>query len=153
MQLSSSSIVNGKIQKPHACASQGGSDTPLQLTIHGVPADAHYIAIVADDPDAMKPAGKVWVHWNMFNVPAHKDMVMDAGRPLQGDVGRTTGHAKSGYEGPCPPDGTHTYRFAVFAYKDKMDASALQTPMTIDAFESKFGDRVLAKAMITGQFG
>lgn len=152
MQVTSSSIVGGKIEKQHACSGQGGTDTPIQLSISGVPAAAKFIAIVADDPDAVKPAGKVWVHWNMFNVPASRDVTIEAGQNLTGDAGRTTGGAKA-YEGPCPPDGTHTYRFAVFAYQQKLEAAALQKPMTIDDFESKFGGRVLARAMVTGQFG
>ena len=72
MELSSSSIVGGQIQQPHACRGKGGTDQPLQLTIRGLPADAKFIAIVSDDPDAVKPAGKVWVHWNVFNVPAQR---------------------------------------------------------------------------------
>jgi Raf kinase inhibitor-like YbhB/YbcL family protein len=150
MELSSSSIVGGQIQKPHACRSQGGTDQPLQLRIRGVPTDAKFISIVADDPDAMKPAGKVWVHWNVFNLPATDDMSLAAGQPPYGDVGQTTSGAR-GYEGPCPPDGVHTYRFAVFATREKLPVD-LRTPLTIDAFEEKYGDQVIAKAQIDGRF-
>ena len=45
MELSSSSIVGGQIQQPHACRGKGGTDQPLQLTIRGLPADARFIAI------------------------------------------------------------------------------------------------------------
>ena len=93
MELSSSSIVGGQIQQPHACRGKGGTDQPLQLTIRGLPADAKFIAIVSDDPDAVKPAGKVWVHWNVFNVPAHGEVTIAAGEQLSGDEGQTTGGA------------------------------------------------------------
>ena len=37
MELSSSSIVGGQIQQPHACRGKGGTDQPLQLTVRGLP--------------------------------------------------------------------------------------------------------------------
>jgi Raf kinase inhibitor-like YbhB/YbcL family protein len=150
MELSSASIVGGKIQKPHACRAQGGTDQPLQLSVRGLPADAKFISIVADDPDAMKPAGKVWVHWNVFNIPAQGDMDIAAGQSPAGDVGQTTGGAR-GYEGPCPPDGVHTYRFAVFATREKLKVDT-RTPMTIEAFERQYGAQLVARAQTEGRF-
>lgn len=150
MELSSSSIVGGQIQKPHACRGKGGADLPPQLTIRNLPADARFASIVADDPDAMRPAGKVWVHWNVFNIQTHGEMDIAAGQKLSADVGQTSGGAR-GYEGMCPPDGVHTYRFAIFASRDKLQVDT-RTPWTIDAFEAKYGGQVLAKAQITGKF-
>lgn len=151
MELSSSSIAGGRIATPHACRGKGGSDQSLPLSIREIPGEGRYLAIVADDPDAVAPTGKVWVHWNVFNVPAAgRHMEIDAGQQPAGDVGHTSGGA-SGYEGMCPPDGVHTYRFAVFALQDqvKIDTKAA---WTIDAFEVKFGSQVVAKAVITGRF-
>jgi Raf kinase inhibitor-like YbhB/YbcL family protein len=152
MQLSSSSIVDGRIEQEHACRAKGGSDRSLHLDIRDIPGEGRYLAIVADDPDAMKPAGKVWVHWNVFNVPvAGRHTEFAAGQPLTGDIGRTSGNAKSGYEGPCPPDGVHTYRIAVFAMPEEIQIDT-GTEWTIDAFEVKYGPQVVDKAVITGQF-
>lgn len=150
MELSSSSIVGGQIQKSHACRAKGGTDQPMQLSIRGLPPDTHFISIVADDPDAVRPAGKVWVHWNMFNVPAQGNVAIAAGQQLSGDIGQTSGGGR-GYEGMCPPDAVHTYRFAVFASGDKLQVDT-RKPWTIDAFEAKYGSQVLAKAQITGKF-
>jgi Raf kinase inhibitor-like YbhB/YbcL family protein len=150
MELSSSSIVGGQIQKPHACRAKGGMDQPVQLTIRDLPADAKFISIVADDPDAVRAAGKVWVHWNVFNLPAQGAVTIAAGQKLSGDIGQTSGGGR-GYEGMCPPDGVHTYRFAVFASRDKLQVDT-RTPLTIDAFEGKYGSQVLAKAQIAGKF-
>jgi Raf kinase inhibitor-like YbhB/YbcL family protein len=152
MKVTSSSIVDGRIAKPCACRTQGGSDQTPQLTVDDIPSEAKYLCIVGDDPDAMKPAGKVWVHWNVFNVPVTGRFLADAGQKLTGDAGRTSGGASGGYEGPCPPDGMHTYRFAVFATRDKLPVDT-QAEWTIDAFEAKFGPQVLDKAVLTGQFG
>lgn len=150
MQITSSSITAGKIHQEHACRAKGGSDQPPQLSIRDIPAGAKYVAIVSDDPDAVRPAGKVWVHWNVFNVPASGSLDIAAGQHLPGEVGRTTGHA-TGYEGMCPPDGVHTYRFAVFASRDKLKVDA-RIPLTIDEFERRFGGEVMARGMLTGRF-
>jgi Raf kinase inhibitor-like YbhB/YbcL family protein len=139
MKLSSSSIVGGRIGQVHACGAKGGSDQSPQLTIDDIPSQAQFVAIV-------------WVHWNVFNVPATGKLQIGAGQKLSGDVGRTSGSAKNGYEGPCPPDGVHTYRFAVFATRDKVQVDT-KAEWTIEAFEAKFGSQIVAKAVITGQFG
>lgn len=153
MELSSSSIANGRIATAHACRAKGGTDQSPHLDLREVPSEGRYLAIIADDPDAMKPAGKVWVHWNVFNVPvAGRHTEFAAGQKLSGEVGTTSGRAASGYEGPCPPDGVHTYRIAVFALQDKLKIDT-GAEWTIDAFEVKYGNQVVAKAVITGQFG
>jgi hypothetical protein len=151
MHLTSSSIAGGRIQKEHACRAHGGTDKTPQLTVEDIPSDGKYLCIVADDPDAVRPAGQVWVHWNVFNVPATGRLMLDAGQMPSGEVGVTTGQAR-GYEGPCPPDGEHTYRFAVFATRDKVQVDT-HAAWTIDAFEAKYGSLVVGKAVLSGRFG
>ena len=153
MLLSSSSIVDGKILKQHACTSQGGSNVSVQLSVKNLPADAKYLSIVMDDPDALPVAGKNWVHWNLFNTPINGKLDVAAGAAPSGDAGRASGGSKS-YEGMCPPNGTHTYRFAVFATKDKVDVAGFFGPaaMTIEDFESKFSSSILGTAKINGKF-
>ena len=154
LSISSESIKEGKIEKVHACGRQGGRDIPLQLSIKGIPVESKYLAIISDDPDAVRPAGRVWVHWNVFNVPVKGDSLdIAAGEKLEGDVGRTTGNSK-GYEGMCPPDGVHTYRFAVFALSGKIELGGFFGPsaMTIDAFEGKHKDLILRKGIVFGKF-
>lgn len=151
MDLSSASIVGGRIQQAQACLAKGGADQPPQLTIQGIPADAKFVSIVADDPDAVKPAGKVWVHWNVFNVPVQGGgLAVAAGQQLAGEAGHTSGGGR-GYEGMCPPDGVHTYRFAVFATRAKLQVDAGR-PWTIEAFEQQYGSQLAGRAMISGRF-
>jgi Raf kinase inhibitor-like YbhB/YbcL family protein len=151
MQLSSTSIVNGKILQPHACGRHGGKDVSVQLSVKNIPANAKYVAILMDDPDA---PGGVWVHWNLFNV-AVKGSTLDipAGSPPAGDIGMTSDKT-AGYDGMCPPNGTHNYRFAVFAMKEKIEVGGFFGPsaMHIDYFGSKFSDSIITKAQITGKF-
>jgi Raf kinase inhibitor-like YbhB/YbcL family protein len=154
LSLASASIQDGKIERAHACRQQGGKDLSLQLSIKNIPKEAKFLAVVSDDPDAVRPAGRVWVHWNLFNIPKKSDeLEIAAGEKIDGDAGRTTGGYK-GYEGMCPPDGVHTYRFAVFALGEKIELGGFFGPsaMTIDSFESKYKQLVLAKAVISGKF-
>lgn len=151
MQLTSSSIADGQIQRVHAAPQKGGQDQPPALTLKGVPDEAKYVSIVADDPDALKPAGKTWVHWNVFNVPLQgKELDIRAGQSLDGEVGLTSG-GQRGYEGMAPPDGVHTYRFAVFASRAPLQVDTGKA-WTIDEFERTYGSKAVAKAMVEGRF-
>ncbi|MEJ7930283.1 YbhB/YbcL family Raf kinase inhibitor-like protein [Ramlibacter sp. AN1015] len=152
IQITSPSIADGRIQQVHAKESHGGENRAPGLTVHGLPESARFLSIVADDPDALKPAGKVWVHWNAFNIPARGERVDIApGAQLDGDLGATSGGGR-GWEGMAPPDGEHTYRFAVFASRDPIQVD-LTRPWTIEDFERAYGHKTHRKAMIEGRFG
>jgi Raf kinase inhibitor-like YbhB/YbcL family protein len=82
-----------------------------ELDWRGVPAGAGALVLFVDDPD-----GRDWVHWIVLDLPASdgklaKGVDASAGEPQQGknDFG------KVGYGGPCPPSGTHHYRFTLYA--------------------------------------
>ncbi|MBN9367635.1 MAG: YbhB/YbcL family Raf kinase inhibitor-like protein [Comamonadaceae bacterium] len=149
--ISSESIVDGKIAKAHACARQGGENKSPHIGISNTPEGAKYLAVIIDDPDAVPVAGKVWVHWNVFNVPAATTAIA-AGTPPDGEVKNSSRSA--GYEGMCPPNGVHTYRIAVFAMKDRIDAGGFFgiSPITMEKFEEKFKDVIADKALLAGQF-
>jgi Raf kinase inhibitor-like YbhB/YbcL family protein len=68
-------------------------------------------ALVVDDPDA---PGGTFVHWVVFDIPAGTRSVAPGAVPAGGR--QAVGSAGSaGYAGPCPPSGTHHYRFTVYA--------------------------------------
>lgn len=116
LQLISDAFVNGQsIPAKYACA---GRNVSPPLTWNDPPAGTQSFALIMDDPDA--PAG-TWVHWVLFNIPA-------ASRGLQEDlpvtgknidpnaiyVGKNSS-GNIGYDGPCPPSGTHRYYFKLYA--------------------------------------
>ena len=75
--------------------------------------------LIVDDPDA---AG--FVHWTAYNLDAGtgglpRDVGTGPGAPRQGrnDFGN------AGWGGPCPPSGTHHYRFRL---------RALAAPLPLD---------------------
>ena len=154
INLTSESVVDGKISKVHACRKKGGKDKSIQISASSLPAGTKSISIIVDDPDAIKPAGKVWVHWNVFNIPVTtSDFSLDVGTKPAGTIGK--GHGGSGYKGMCPPDGKHTYRIAIYAQKEDVKAKATgfsAVKYTLERFEKDFGSSIIEKALIEGTF-
>ena len=74
-----------------------------------------------DDPDAMKPAGRVWDHWLVWNMPADTKGIAEDSVP-PGVVGPNT-RENHAYGGPCPPDAEHRYFFKLYALSEKLDIS------------------------------
>lgn len=86
-----------------------GDDINPAITIKDIPKDAKSLVLIVDDPDA--PA-KTFDHWVMWNIPAKEITITENSAPgIQGK--NSTG--KTGYTGPCPPQGTHRYFFKVYA--------------------------------------
>lgn len=77
----------------------------------GTPADAGAVALVVDDPDA--PRG-TFTHWVVLDLPATTSELGGGPVPSGGVEARNSGGKASWYP-PCPPSGTHRYRFTVYA--------------------------------------
>jgi len=154
INLTSKSVVDGKINKIHACRKKGGKDKSIHISASNLPAGTKSVSIILDDPDAIKPAGKIWVHWNVFNIKVNGDSYsLSSGKKPSGTIGK--GHGGSGYKGMCPPDGKHTYRIAIYAQKENVKAKASgfsAVKYTLERFEKDFSDSIIQKVMITGDF-
>jgi Raf kinase inhibitor-like YbhB/YbcL family protein len=110
-----------------------GENISPELTWTDAPPETKSFALIVDDPDA---AHGTWVHWVVFNLPAHittlpKQCNIES---LGGTQGKTS-FDKAIYGGPCPPNGMHHYHFKLYA---------LDTVLTINQPVSK---EVLLKAM------
>ena len=90
------------------------------LEFAGVPSGCRSLALVLDDPDALKPAGKVWVHWTVWNIPPDAGGIGETGLP-EGAAEGATDFGKAAYGGPAPPDGRHTYFFRLYALDARLD--------------------------------
>jgi len=154
MELESSGIVEGKIDKAHACKSRGGKNHSIPLRVSSIPSGSKYLTIIMDDPDAQPVAGYTWVHWNVFNILLDGDTKNIVGSLPNGviensDMG-VQQKGKKEYQGMCPPNGKHVYRIAAFALSDKVTASS--KPLTIEKFSKEFSDKIKDKAILTGSF-
>jgi len=88
------------------------------LEIQNVPKNAKSLVLIMDDPDALKPAGKVWDHWIVWNIDPNKNVIYDNTVPgIQG----VNSAGKNSYGGPRPPDGTHRYFFKLYALDTKLN--------------------------------
>jgi len=103
----------GDIPAKYTC---DGEDISPPLEIHAVPPEAVALALVMDDPDA---PGSTFDHWLVWNISPDVGSIPEDTEP-EGVQGRTD-FGRLGYGGPCPPSGTHTYRFKLYALDQTLD--------------------------------
>lgn len=114
LELRSSAFAAGEaIPQKYAC---DGDEKSPPLSWSNAPPETRSFALVADDPDA--PIG-TWVHWVLYNVPAQASSLPEGvsigpNLPIGGQQGKN-GSEQLGYQGPCPPSGTHRYFFKLYA--------------------------------------
>jgi Raf kinase inhibitor-like YbhB/YbcL family protein len=112
--LTSSSFAHkGVIPTQYSCKDK---DLSPSLTWSGAPAGTKSYALIVDDPDA--PSG-TWVHWVYYNIPANQTTLVEGiTRDKEFKDGSRNGENSwgvMGYDGPCPPSGTHRYFFKMYA--------------------------------------
>ncbi|HEU4946119.1 MAG TPA: YbhB/YbcL family Raf kinase inhibitor-like protein [Kribbella sp.] len=88
-----------------------GENVSPPVAWQGVPSEARAVAMVVDDPDA--PRG-TFVHWVLLDVPPGTRSLAENSAP-PGATQAKNSAGKASYFGPCPPSGTHHYRFTVYA--------------------------------------
>jgi Raf kinase inhibitor-like YbhB/YbcL family protein len=88
-----------------------GDDQPPPLAWDGVPADAAAVALIVDDPDA--PRG-TFVHWVLLDMPTATTQLDTDALPASAVQAKNSA-GRASYFGPCPPSGTHHYRFTIYA--------------------------------------
>jgi Raf kinase inhibitor-like YbhB/YbcL family protein len=103
---------------------------------------------VLDDPDAIEPAGKIWVHWLVWNISPDRSTIPEDWQVSNAIEGEND-FGGIGYGGPNPPDTTHTYRFKLFALDSKV---AVERGATVEALGSAMDGHVLARTQIVGTY-
>ena len=127
-----------------------GADISPPLSWSKVPAGAKSIALICDDPDA--PAG-TWVHWVVYDLPPATDSLPENvpktdTLPGGGKQGKTD-FGRVGWNGPCPPGGTHRYFFKVYALDITLNLPAGKTRTEI---EKAMKGHVLARGELAGTY-
>jgi len=135
--LTSSAFADGDvIPREFSCQ---GADVSPPLSWAGAPDGTAALVLVVDDIDA-----NGFTHWLVLDLPAGdgslpQGVSASAATPQQGrnDFGRV------GWGGPCPPSGTHHYRFTL---------TALAAPLALDGHPDASAVRAaLAKANVLGR--
>ncbi|MBS1169698.1 MAG: putative kinase inhibitor protein [Burkholderiaceae bacterium] len=97
-----------------------GDNISPPLAWSAPPAGTQSLVLIVDDPDAPDPAAPkmTWVHWVLYNLPPTAGSlpagVQDFELPGKTLVG-TNDRKNVGYNGPCPPVGTHRYFHKLYA--------------------------------------
>ena len=145
MKLTSTAFPNdGKMDSKYTC---DGVDINPQLSLSDVPDGAQSLVLIMDDPDAVKPAGKVWDHWIVFNIPPDTTDIPEGQEPSGIQGKGTSGNLK--YHGPCPPDAEHQYVFKLYALDSTLDLAEGATKADVEA---AMNGHVLAEAQLLGRY-
>lgn len=137
----------GAIPRANTC---DGMDRSPELSWSNVPEGARSLALIVTDPDA--PSG-TWTHWIIYNIPSDRRDLRE-GIPASpslsdgGTQGRNDfGHI--GYGGPCPPSGTHRYRFTLYA----LDLPAtLAEGLDANGIQKEIQGHIVAQSTLTGRY-
>ena len=132
----------GTIPRQYTC---DGASTSPPLAWTGLPTTAKSLAIVVDDPDA--PNG-TFTHWVLLDLaPQTTQLTEGATRPAAKQADNSAG--KPSYAGPCPPSGTHHYRFTVYALSKPTD---LANGAKLDDALKAIDTNAVARGRLTGLY-
>ncbi len=137
MELTSSDFQEGN-EIPKKFGYKHENKQP-NVEFSSVPTETKTLAIIMDDPDAMKAVGKVWVHWLTYH------NVADSNSKIEGK----TDFGEIGYGGPAPPDGRHTYIFKGYALDTSLN---LTEGYSKQELEDAMKGHIIAEAKLTGTF-
>ena len=135
--------LNETIPSRYTC---DGENVNPRLSISGIPENTESLVLIVDDPDA--PVG-IWVHWTVWNMDPGTTEIAEDSVPAGGVEG-VTDFGVPGYDGPCPPSGTHRYFFKVYALDTTLD---LDTSATATDIEEAMQGHILDSAMLIGLYG
>jgi hypothetical protein len=130
-----------------------GENISPELSWSGAPVGAGSFALLCADPDAMRVAGKEWVHWVVVDIPPETTSLPEGAtsppapaRQLRNDFG------KEAYGGPRPParTGVHHYNFTLYALKAK--TLGVKSGASLEAIREAIRKEALDQATLTGTF-
>jgi len=121
-------------------------NTNPELLIQEVPEQTSSLVLIMDDPDALEPAGKIWVHWVMYDIdPSIKEIKSGESPGTEG----VTDFRETGYNGPNPPDGEHTYLFKLYALDTEL---GLEEGKNKEEIEGEMDGHVIEEAELKGRY-
>lgn len=144
--LSSTAFADGEaIPREFTC---DGANVSPPLAWTGVPVGTVTLVLLVDDPDA-----NGFVHWIVLDLPGGDGDVPKAVSPsaaspqqARNDFGDT------GWGGPCPPSGTHHYRFTLTALGAKLGVADHPTRAAVRDAMAGAGASMLGTATLTATY-
>ena len=133
----------GAIPRRYTC---DGADASPDLAWSGAPEGTRALVLIVTDPDA-----RDFVHWLVYDMEGTPSgglpMAISASpdAPPQG----TNAFGKRGYGGPCPPSGTHHYRFVLSALDTVLEITGAPR---IHDLRAAMAGHVLAEASLIGTY-
>ena len=152
MRIESDGIVDGKILDKYGKRGSemrfGMPTFSLPIKIIDAPAQAKSFALIMEDKDAIKVAGKVWIHWLVANL--HDTIIEENSSSnfppyIQGN----NSWRDNSYGGPTPPDCAHTYDITVYALTSDLN---LRGGFDKNMLEQEMQDKVLSTSTIHGTY-
>ena len=135
---------NGNIPSEFTC---DGINISPELHISDVPKNAKSLVLVMDDPDAIPVAGHVWDHWVVWNISPDTKIIQKGKEPF-GTQGLTS-FKRTGYGGPCPPNGLHKYIFKLYALDIVLNIPEKSNKIQL---ESAMKNRIVEKTELAGTY-
>lgn len=137
--------VGGAIPKEFTC---DGANVSAPLAWSGVTAGTAALVLLVDDPDA-----RDFVHWIVLDLPGAdgslpKGVTPSGTSPQQG----TNDFGQIGWGGPCPPSGTHRYRFTLTALGAPLGLSGHPGGGAVRDALAGAGAGVLGRATLTATY-
>ena len=145
-RLSSTAYADGDAIPRELTCDGANVSPPLAWT--GVPAGAAALVLLVDDPDASD-----FVHWIVLDLPGAdgslpKGVNPSAATPQQGQ----NGFGNTGWGGPCPPSGTHHYRFTLTALGAPLGLGGHPAGSDVRAALTAAKAKVLGTATLTATY-
>jgi len=143
MELTSPAFKDGEsIPSKYTC---DADNINPPLAISGVPEGTNSLVLIMDDPDA---PSKVWVHWVLFNISPSTTEIPENSLP-SGSLQGINDFGKTNYGGPCPPSGTHRYKFKLYALDMSLN---LKEGDSKEGIENAMQGHVLEQTELTGLY-
>ena len=143
LMLQSSAFENNQsIPSRFTC---DGANVSPSLHIANAPPKTQAFALIVEDPDA--PRG-TFTHWLLWNIPADTQTIAE-GKPPASAMEGLNDFRQMGYGGPCPPSGTHHYRFKLYAVDSEIN---LPQGADVKALERAIRPHVLAESILVGTY-
>jgi len=146
MKLESTSFKNGQEIPRKYGYKQDNVNPPL--VIKDVPSETKSLALIMDDPDAMKAVGRLWVHWLVWNINPKTSQIKENSTPENSIQGKTD-FGEIAYGGPAPPDKEHLYIFNLYALDSEIN---LKKGATKEKLEKAMKNHIISEAKLTGKY-